>query len=51
MHGDKQVAGWWERYDGLDFIIVRGVGHMAPQWAPEAVLNMVNNWMANTPIG
>ena len=51
MHGDNQVAGWWERYDGLDFIIVRGVGHMAPQWAPEAVLNMVNNWMANTTIG
>jgi len=51
MYGDNQVAGWWERYDGLDFVIVRGVGHMAPQWAPEAVLNMVNNWIANKPIG
>lgn len=51
MYGDNQVAGWWERYDGLDFVIVRGVGHMAPQWSPEAVLNMVNNWMANKDIG
>jgi len=25
-----QVAGYYERYDGLDFVTIHGVGHMAP---------------------
>ena len=25
-----QVSGYVERYDGLDFVTVKGVGHMAP---------------------
>ena len=49
MYGDNQVAGWFEKYDGLDFVIVRGVGHMAPQWAREPVLNMINAWMKDQP--
>jgi len=27
-----QVSGYVERYDGLDFTTVHGVGHMSPQW-------------------
>lgn len=30
---DGQVSGYVEKYDGLDFATVKGVGHMAPQWA------------------
>jgi hypothetical protein len=29
-----QVAGYFEKYEGgLDFATIKGVGHMAPQWA------------------
>jgi serine carboxypeptidase-like clade 1 len=27
---DGQVSGYVEKYDGLDFITIHGVGHMAP---------------------
>lgn len=29
----SQVSGYVEEYDGLTFATVKGVGHMAPQWA------------------
>lgn len=29
---NSQVSGYIEKHDGLDFITVHGVGHMAPQW-------------------
>lgn len=30
----NQVSGFIEQYEGgLDFVTIRGVGHMAPQWA------------------
>lgn len=53
-HGDwrpwmtnGQVSGFVENYDGLDFVTFRGVGHMAPQWAPKAAQNFVNLWLEN----
>lgn len=27
---DGQVSGFIEEYDGLDFVTVKGVGHMSP---------------------
>lgn len=30
-----QVAGYVENMEGLDFATIKGVGHMAPQWARE----------------
>jgi len=42
-----QVSGFVERYDGLDFVTVKGVGHMAPQWAREPVTNMITAWLFN----
>ena len=31
---DGQVAGYYEKYEpNLDFASIKGVGHMAPQWA------------------
>ena len=47
MTGD-QVSGFVINYDGLDFVTVKGVGHMAPQYAREAVTNFVTSWMADT---
>jgi len=43
----EQVTGFVERYDGLDFVTVKGVGHMAPQWAREPVTNMISAWVFN----
>lgn len=42
---DGQVAGYKKKYDGLEFVTVHGVGHMAPQWAREEVTAMVNGFM------
>ena len=49
-NGSDQIAGYIEQYDGLDFITVKGVGHMAPQWAREAVTYMMTNWINNKDI-
>jgi len=40
-----QVAGYVENHDGLDFITVHGVGHMAPQWARQSVTDMITEWI------
>ena len=37
-----QVSGYVEVYDGLTFVTVKGVGHMAPQWARQPVQEMVH---------
>lgn len=37
-----QVSGYTETYDGLQFVTVKGVGHMAPQWARLPVTNMIS---------
>jgi len=44
-----QVSGYTEVYDGLQFITVKGVGHMAPQWAREKVTNMITAFTHNQP--
>lgn len=46
---NEQVAGFVQQYDGLDFVTVKGVGHMAPQWARQAVLQMVTAFVNNQP--
>jgi len=38
---DGQVSGYTETYDGLQFVTVKGVGHMAPQWARKPVTDMI----------
>jgi len=42
---EGQVSGYVEKYDGLDFATVKGVGHMAPQWARQPVENMITSWI------
>ena len=41
----SQVAGYIEQYEGLDFITVKGVGHMAPQYKRKAVTEMISNFI------
>jgi len=45
---DFQVGGFVINHEVLDFATVRGVGHMAPQWAPAAVQKMVTDWVWQT---
>ena len=45
----KLVRGYVTQYEGLDFVTVHGVGHMAPQWAREPVTTMITNWIQGNP--
>ena len=38
-----------EKYDGLDFVTVKGVGHMAPQWARQPMQDMITSWIHDEP--
>lgn len=42
---DEQISGFYQKYDGLDFLTVKGVGHMAPQWARKPMQTIVNKWI------
>lgn len=47
---NAQVSGYIVQYEGLDFVTIKGVGHMAPQWKREDTLLMAEKWMAGTPL-
>jgi carboxypeptidase C (cathepsin A) len=48
MGDNQQNYGWTTTYaDIFTFTIVRGVGHMAPQWARQPVLDMVNDFISS----
>jgi len=44
---NEQVSGYVEKYDGLDFVTIKGVGHMAPQWARASTTTMITAWVFN----
>lgn len=46
---DDQVSGYVTQYDGLDFVTVHGVGHMAPQWKRKEVTSTVTAWLHGEP--
>lgn len=49
--GLGQVAGYYEKYSGnLDFATIKGVGHMAPQWARQEMQYLVDTWMAGVDV-
>lgn len=41
----NQVSGYFEKYDGLTFATVKGVGHMAPQWARQAMQELITGYI------
>lgn len=47
---EDQVAGWFEVYDGLTFVTVRGAGHMVPQYKPPQALKMINSFLFDIPL-
>jgi len=42
---DKQVSGFYQKFEGLDFVTVKGVGHMAPQWARAPTQALITKWI------
>ncbi|XP_051884131.1 lysosomal protective protein-like [Pristis pectinata] len=46
---NNQVAGYYEQYENLTFLTVKGAGHMVPQWAPRRALQMFESYLSNTP--
>jgi len=42
---NKEVAGYTANYQGLDFVSVKGVGHMVPEWARPQALHMFTNYL------
>lgn len=40
-----EVVGYKWVLDGMTFTTIHGVGHMAAQWAAEAVTTMLNNFI------
>ena len=47
-YSEGQVAGYIKQFESLDFVTVKGVGHMAPQWARKPVADLITQWM-HTP--
>jgi len=47
---ENQVVGYYRKYQGLDFVIVSGVGHMAPQWNKPASFKMFYSFLNNTDL-
>jgi carboxypeptidase C (cathepsin A) len=42
------VAGYYEEYDGLTFLTVKGAGHMVPQDRPVHALDMLSTFINGT---
>ena len=46
---DGQVAGYYEEFDGLTFLTVKGAGHFVPKDRPRHALDMLTSFLAGTP--
>ena len=44
-HLNGQVAGFTVGYTGLDYVTVRGAGHMVPALKPAEALHMFSTWL------
>ena len=42
---DEQVAGYYEIYEGLTFVTIKGAGHMVPQFKPPQAHYMFNKFL------
>jgi hypothetical protein len=47
---EGQVAGYKEIWEGLEFVTVKGTGHMVPQWERAKALWMIGHYLNNTAI-
>lgn len=46
--GGKRNYGWNKKYRNLNFVSVRGAGHLAPADAPNAAWYMLNRYFLGT---
>ena len=44
-YNSREIAGFVEKYDGLIFATVKGVGHMVPQWKRKESLYLFNQFL------
>ncbi|KAK9100122.1 hypothetical protein Scep_023552 [Stephania cephalantha] len=47
---DGQVGGWNQEYRGLNFVTIRGAGHMVPQTRPKEALVLFKSFLSGTPL-
>lgn len=47
---DDQVAGFVRQFPNLDWVQVKGSGHMVPEDTPAASLKMIYDWIEGTPL-
>jgi len=47
---NPQVAGYSTIYSGLEFVTVKGVGHMVPQWNRPAAYKMIYSFLNGVPL-
>jgi len=48
LDGNMRMGGFVTRYEGdLDYLTIRGSGHMVPQYKPEAASAFLSAWLAN----
>ncbi|XP_062403059.1 lysosomal protective protein-like [Sardina pilchardus] len=43
-----QIAGYFQQYQKITFMTVKGSGHMVPQYKPGPALQMLKNYLANS---
>merc|ERR1712093_785862 len=46
LDGQQRMGGYVTRYKGgLDFLTIRGSGHMVPEYKPAAALAFMSQWL------
>jgi len=41
-----QVAGYYQRFDGITYVTVKGSGHMVPEYTPGAAEQLLKNYLS-----
>ncbi|KAK9130318.1 hypothetical protein Sjap_010805 [Stephania japonica] len=47
---DGQVGGWNQEFRGLNFVTIRGAGHMVPQTRPKEALVLFKSFLSGTQL-
>ncbi|MGH0127125.1 UNVERIFIED_CONTAM: hypothetical protein FKN15_002872 [Acipenser sinensis] len=45
---NNQVAGYYEQYEKITFMTVKGSGHMVPQYKPGPALHLFETFLKNS---
>jgi len=44
---NNQIAGYSTSYKNVDFVTIKGTGHMVPQWKPPQAFKMISSFLNN----